>query len=145
MALRELILAGEKYRRAATAHLGVTVSESQAISYLTARGPMGLTELAGALHMTTGAVTTMIDRLEDSGLARRRPHPTDRRRLTVELTAKARSGVATTRTWLRQAVTDAADDDLDDFTTVVMTLAHSLAEQAGRATTTEPIPPRDPA
>lgn len=133
MALRELILAGEKYRRAATTHLGVTVSESQTISYLTARGPMGLTELAGALNMTTGAVTTMIDRLEESGLARRRPHPTDRRRLTVELTDEARTQVAATRSWLRQAVTDASGGDLDHFTAVVTALARSLAEQAARA------------
>jgi DNA-binding MarR family transcriptional regulator len=39
-----------------------------------------LAELTG---LTTGAVTTLIDRLEDAGLASREPDPADRRRVIV--------------------------------------------------------------
>jgi DNA-binding MarR family transcriptional regulator len=44
------------------------------------------TELANALGFTTGGITTVIDRLERSGYARRRPDPADRRRIIVEAT-----------------------------------------------------------
>ena len=50
-ALRELILAGERYRIAVASHLDLTVNESRAISHLLARGPMGQTDLATALGL----------------------------------------------------------------------------------------------
>src|SRR6185437_4152863 len=79
-ALREVILAGEQYRRAASRHLGLTISESQAVSYLMARGPMGQTELGAALGFNTSSTTALVDRLERSTIAERVAHPTDRRR-----------------------------------------------------------------
>ena len=63
-ALRELILAGEQYRLAAARYLGLTVSESQAISYLMARGPMGQTDLGAALGFNTSSTTALVDRLD---------------------------------------------------------------------------------
>src|SRR5262245_36542032 len=50
-------------------------------------GALAPTELARALGFTTGGVTTVIDRLEQAGYARRRPDPADRRRVIVEATA----------------------------------------------------------
>ena len=44
------------------------------------------TGLARALGFTTGGITTVIDRLEQAGYARRCPDPTDRRRLIIEAT-----------------------------------------------------------
>jgi DNA-binding MarR family transcriptional regulator len=49
-------------------------------------GPLAPTALARRLGFTTGGVTTVIDRLERAGYARRRPDPADRRRLAVEIT-----------------------------------------------------------
>lgn len=43
--------------------------------------------LAQDLNLTPGAATARLDRLERKGLVRRRPHPTDRRTVCVELTA----------------------------------------------------------
>ena len=83
-ALRELILAGERYRLVVAHHLGVTVSESQALSYLLARGPMGQTDLGNALHFTTGSTTSLVDRLERRGFVERVSDPQDRRRNTVQ-------------------------------------------------------------
>ncbi len=47
---------------------------------------MGQTELADALGITTSSVTSLIDRMERSGLVKRQPHPRDRRRTVVQLT-----------------------------------------------------------
>ena len=46
-------------------------------------------DLARASGLTTGAVTAVIDRLEQGGWVRRRADPSDRRRVVVELTDKA--------------------------------------------------------
>jgi DNA-binding MarR family transcriptional regulator len=48
-----------------------------------------LAELSG---LTTGAITTVIDRLEHRGLARRVRDPRDRRRVLVEMAPEARQG-----------------------------------------------------
>jgi DNA-binding MarR family transcriptional regulator len=51
------------------------------------------TDLARAALITTGAMTSRLDRLERSGLVRRAPDPADRRGVLVHLTARGR-GVA---------------------------------------------------
>jgi DNA-binding MarR family transcriptional regulator len=45
--------------------------------------------LADRLGLTTGSVTTMLDRLEKMGYITRSPHPSDRRRLIVRATETA--------------------------------------------------------
>jgi DNA-binding MarR family transcriptional regulator len=50
------------------------------------RGTVSAGRLAQQSGFTTAAVTTVIDRLEKAGYARRRDDPNDRRRVLVELT-----------------------------------------------------------
>ena len=45
-------------------------------------------KLAEKQDLSSGAMTNRLDRLEEAGLVRRRPDPTDRRSLQVELTDK---------------------------------------------------------
>ncbi len=47
-------------------------------------------ELAEKLGITTGTLTVMVDKLEQKGLLRRRPHESDRRSYLIELTAAGR-------------------------------------------------------
>jgi DNA-binding MarR family transcriptional regulator len=47
--------------------------------------------IAGHLAISTAATTKLLDRLERGGHVLRRPHPTDRRSLTVEVTDETRS------------------------------------------------------
>lgn len=49
-------------------------------------GPLGPSELAASLGMSTAAVTTVVDRLEAAGHVRRLPHLQDRRRTAVHVT-----------------------------------------------------------
>jgi DNA-binding MarR family transcriptional regulator len=46
-------------------------------------------ELAARLGLTSGSVTTMLDRLERSGLITRSPHPSDRRKTIIRASALA--------------------------------------------------------
>jgi DNA-binding MarR family transcriptional regulator len=45
-----------------------------------------MTDLADLLNVTPRTITTLVDGLEEEGLVRRRPDPTDRRATVVELT-----------------------------------------------------------
>jgi DNA-binding MarR family transcriptional regulator len=75
----------------ATAHsMGLGASDYLALKYLTATGePCGPVELGRRLGMTSGAATGLVDRLERAGHVRRAPHPGDRRRQVIQVTANA--------------------------------------------------------
>lgn len=81
--LRELIEANESF----VAHLGkklaVNPTDLSAMTHLISSGPLGPTDLARRLGMSTAAVTTVVDRLEAVGHVERRPHPTDRRSVMI--------------------------------------------------------------
>jgi DNA-binding MarR family transcriptional regulator len=51
-----------------------------------AGGSCRVNDIAQRLAITGGAASKLVDRLERSGLAARRPHPTDRRSALVSLT-----------------------------------------------------------
>ncbi|WBB56635.1 MarR family winged helix-turn-helix transcriptional regulator [Verrucosispora sp. WMMD573] len=69
-------------------------SEYQAMKHLmTAERPLGPVELGALVGLTSGAATTLVDRLERAGHLARRRDRHDRRRLTLEPTADALDGV----------------------------------------------------
>jgi len=72
----------------ALAELGVDLRYTQflVIKRLAASGPMSATELARASELDGGAMTRLLDQLEEKGYLRRRPHEQDRRALRIELT-----------------------------------------------------------
>lgn len=61
-------------------------TDSRALEIVSRTGPLTARQLATELGMTTGGVTTVIDRLERAGYARRRHDLVDRRRVLVETT-----------------------------------------------------------
>jgi DNA-binding MarR family transcriptional regulator len=65
---------------------GLNRTDMRCLELLGHAGALAPTELANALGFTTGGITTVIDRLERSGYARRRLDPADRRRIIVEAT-----------------------------------------------------------
>jgi len=84
--LCELVLDNVR-RREVSETLGLSFSRIRAIRRIT-RQPMSMGELARALDIDPPNATTMVDELEALGLAKRRPHPTDRRAKVVEATRK---------------------------------------------------------
>lgn len=64
-----------------------------ALSALRRIGPphrMSASELAGWVLLSSGGMTNRLDRMEEAGLVRRRPDPSDRRGVLVELTPRGR-------------------------------------------------------
>jgi DNA-binding MarR family transcriptional regulator len=127
-ALRELILAGERYRIAVATHLDLTVNESRAISHLMARGPMGQTDLATALGLTTSSTTTLVDRLEERGMVARVPDPHDRRRSTVEIPDSGVRRLSEVRDWMPHAFDALGSDELSRVAELLVTIAGSLRD-----------------
>ena len=85
-ALRALSTEIERLDSLAAERFGLNRTDLRCLDVLGRVGALTPTELARALGFTTGGVTTVIDRLEQAGYARRRPDPADRRRIIVEPT-----------------------------------------------------------
>jgi DNA-binding MarR family transcriptional regulator len=82
-----------KVDEAAAAVLGVNLTDLHCLAILLRQGKAAASQLAHLLGLTRGAVTTVLDRLERVGLAKRIPDPKDRRGVLVEVTATARKRV----------------------------------------------------
>jgi DNA-binding MarR family transcriptional regulator len=72
---------------AAAAYLGINLTDARAIDLIDQHGRITAGELARELRLSTGAVTTLVDRLERAGLARRVRDEDDRRRVLIETTS----------------------------------------------------------
>jgi DNA-binding MarR family transcriptional regulator len=93
-AVRAVVIAAENFRlRAARDVLGVGSTEISALFYLFTEGTSTPTELAARLQITTASVTELVERLGRAGLARRAPHPHDRRKVVLSLTDAAQRQV----------------------------------------------------
>ena len=86
--MSDLAFDNERRREVANA-LGISFARARAVRRL-ARRPMSMRDLAAALDIDPPNATAVVDDLESLGLARRRPHPTDRRTKLVEATPKGR-------------------------------------------------------
>ena len=67
---------------------GLNRTSWRCLDILSTHGPMTAGHLAKATHLTTGAVTAIVDQLEAAGLVRRRRDTGDRRRVFLEATAE---------------------------------------------------------
>jgi len=71
---------------AACDYLGVNPTDGRALDIIDQHGRITAGELARELRLSSGAVTTLVDRLERAGFARRVPHEHDRRSVLIEVT-----------------------------------------------------------
>jgi DNA-binding MarR family transcriptional regulator len=70
--------------------LGLTTALFGVLNVLGAREGAIQQEIGSAMGIDPSTMVSLIDQLETAGLARRRPHPTDRRAREVSITAKGR-------------------------------------------------------
>src|SRR3954453_23939031 len=126
--LRALILAGERYRQVLSEYVGLGVTETQAVSYLTVHGDRGQNELAADLGLSSGASTALVDRLERQGIAERYPHPNDRRRTLVRLTARGQAVVEVGHRWLLAGIRDVPPRDHQALAARLRSIADRLSE-----------------
>ncbi|MGP0053098.1 MAG: MarR family winged helix-turn-helix transcriptional regulator [Solirubrobacteraceae bacterium] len=82
--------ATQRFDQAVAEALGLNRTDMRCVDTIDREGPVPAGRLAAATGLTTGAITTVLDRLERAGYARRVHDPRDRRRVLVELTPEIR-------------------------------------------------------
>jgi DNA-binding MarR family transcriptional regulator len=83
--LRRVNLQGSLFGQTVAIRFGLSESDIEALEVLIDSGAATAGRLSDLMGLTTGAVTRVIDRLEQAGYVRRVPDPTDRRRVIVQL------------------------------------------------------------
>jgi len=101
--------------RAASSTHDLSMVESAVMARLARSGPATTAELARAEGVRPQSMGTTIGALEERGLVKRKPHPTDGRQMNVELTFKGEetrnSARDAKRTWLASAIAQLDDQE----------------------------------
>jgi DNA-binding MarR family transcriptional regulator len=134
---RALLLLEIGHRRLRTefgATLGLTNSEFNALTNIGHSRELTPKELSSNLHMTTGAVTAMIDRLENAGLVARRNNPNDRRSVLIAPTERGYETLDWVVQKYRGAIVKIVEDRAEFrhplFAELLHNVGQSLARQA---------------
>lgn len=78
--------------------------------------PLGCSDLALILCISTPSTTTLLHTLEEAGLAVRVPHPTDRRRTLIRSTPSLNAGLVTLDDCIRSLSATLAPKDVHTIT-----------------------------
>lgn len=91
-ALRQLLRLAPEVHTTLAARVGVGVTDMLALDHLTTDPDptIGVVDLAHRLGIRSASATVLVDRLVAAGHVQRAPHPTDRRRTSLNLTDHAR-------------------------------------------------------
>ena len=73
---------------------GACLSDFAVMEMLLHKGPQPVNEIGRRIELTSGAITTAVDRLESRGLVTREAHESDRRTRIVRLTARGKEQAA---------------------------------------------------
>ena len=83
-AMRDASGQGVLYSQTVAERIGINSTDLECLDFIVLRGPISAGELAAVTGLTTGAITGVIDRLEQAGFARRDRHGSDRRKVLVQ-------------------------------------------------------------
>src|SRR6188472_4693338 len=83
--LRRVNIQGSFLGQTVAVRFGLSESDIETLEELIDMGATTAGKLSEVTGLTSGAVTRVIDRLEQAGYVRRVPDPTDRRRVIVEV------------------------------------------------------------
>jgi DNA-binding MarR family transcriptional regulator len=94
--LRRVNLQGSFFGQTVAIRFGLSESDVETLEALIEMGASTAGRLADLTGLTSGAVTRVIDRLEQSGYVRRVPDPADRRRVIVEVVPEKVAAIQST-------------------------------------------------
>lgn len=121
-ATRDQGLSSILFRNAIAHKLGLNIAESGCMSLLGIKGASTPTEISKFTGLTSGATTTMLDRLEAKGFIVRKRNPNDRRGVVIEVDQKYSklagplvAGVQKANRELIESYTDAELETIADF------------------------------
>jgi DNA-binding MarR family transcriptional regulator len=123
----------DKLSQAVSERVGLSSTDLLAMDLISRGGSVTAGDLARELHLTTGAITGLIDRLERAGFARRTADPNDRRRVVVTATPKeSRIGelYGPVAINLRRAIEGYSSEDLTTLTDFIGRLRTVIGSSA---------------
>jgi DNA-binding MarR family transcriptional regulator len=132
-ALRRVNFQGSIFGQSVAIRLGLSESDIDALELLIDTGAATAGKLAEVMGLTTGAVTRVIDRLEQAGYVRRTADPADRRRVVVEVVPER---VATVQSLL-ESLERASAEEVDRYSPEQLALIGEFLSRMADLTQTE--------
>lgn len=112
---------------------GLTYARIRLIGALHCGGPQIMSGISEELGVTRRNVTALVDALEEEGLVRRQPHPTDRRATVIELTEEGERTAGAMYDEHREAVAELfaelSEEDRRDLIRVLGLLRDALRRE----------------
>lgn len=111
---------------------GLCMSDFATLEVLLHKGPQPVNVIGEKVQLTSGSITTAVDRLEKKGLVERQPSPTDRRIRLVQLTPKGRTLIDAVFIAHEQALQTATSGLTPDEKSQLIVLLKKLGKEAHR-------------
>jgi DNA-binding MarR family transcriptional regulator len=121
-----------KWVRAQLQDCGLSYARMRLLGTLHCNGPQIMSDISDDLGVTRRNITALVDALEDEGLVRRRPHPTDRRATVIELSERGAQTANGMYGGYREAVSGLFTHLSEDERRELMRLLGSLREALRR-------------
>lgn len=134
-ACRRLHAAIDRLDETAARAIDISRNDLRCINLLEG-GPRAPSDLAQALGLTRGSVTTLLDRLEAKEFVERIAHPTDRRALLVRLRPKVFKDMASIYRPFGVSLVELANVYGEDVATVLAQQLADIAEECERTSAT---------
>ncbi|MFE0134678.1 MarR family winged helix-turn-helix transcriptional regulator [Streptomyces sp. NPDC059037] len=122
------------FHSAVAARQGLSATENKTLDLLERDGPLTAKELAERTTLAPASVTGLVDRLEGKGFVRRVKHPTDKRRVLIEIRREKLADLAAIfEDWKREVDELCEEFTVDELETVIRFL-QGATERQRRAT-----------
>ncbi|MEU6251708.1 MarR family transcriptional regulator [Streptomyces sp. NPDC047043] len=121
------------FHSAVAAKQGLNTTEEKALDLLERYGPLTAKDLSERTGLAPASVTGLVDRLEGKGFVRRVKHPTDKRRVLVELNREKIAHLfAFFEEWARE-ITKACEEFSTDELDIAIRFLQTMTEQQRKA------------
>src|SRR4029453_12294788 len=138
--LRRVNLQGSFLGQTVAIRFGLSESGIETLEQLIDMGAPPAGKLSEITGLTSGAVTRVIDRLEQAGYVRRVPDPADRRRVIVEVVPEKIASVQSTL----DRVTTRGAEEIGRYTDAQLALISDFLTRMEQVTKGEATTPREP-
>ncbi|MEV0319576.1 MarR family winged helix-turn-helix transcriptional regulator [Streptomyces sp. NPDC050658] len=118
------------FHSAVAARQGLSATENKTLDILERGGPLTAKELAEQTALAPASVTGLVDRLENKGFVRRVKHPTDKRRVLIEIRREKLADLAEIFTqWQREVEELCGEFTVAELETVIRFLQGATERQ----------------
>lgn len=125
------------FNQAVAERVGLNATDLRCLGLIGRLGPLTPGRLAELTSLTTGAITGIVDRLEQRGFVERRPDPDDRRRVIVSATQDAPSRIrplfASLAVAMEELCSRYSPEDLEAIVDFVERLEPIMREETAKA------------